>query len=361
MQTIELQLKQHSYPIYIGNDLLRNDELFHRHIHGTQILIVSNETIAPLYLSFLRDMASKYQCDVVLLPDGEKYKTLQTFQKILDALIEKGHQRSTTLIALGGGVIGDMTGFAAACYQRGVHFIQVPTTLLAQVDAAIGGKTAVNHPLGKNMIGAFHQPQAVFCDLNTLLSLPVREYRAGLAEVVKYGLLADAQLFAYLEKNSEAINQLDADVLLHIIHRCASIKADIVSADEKESHCRALLNLGHTFAHAIESVSHYATWLHGEAVAMGLVCAAQLSAQLHLIKKSDVDRIKTLLKKFALPCSWPTAISIDDGMLAMARDKKVINSKLRFILLDAIGHAFIADDITNEDVISTLQAVATNE
>lgn len=355
MQTIELQLEQHSYPIYIGEDLLTNDELFNRHILGTQIFIVSNETIAPLYLSHLLEIGKNYQCDFVLLPDGEKYKTLHVLEEVFDVLIAEGHHRSTTIIALGGGVIGDMAGFAAACYQRGVNVIQVPTTLLAQVDAAIGGKTAVNHKLGKNMIGAFHQPQAVISDISVLETLPEREFRAGMAEVIKYGLLADATLFNYLEENANEIIGLKRDKLQHIISRCAQIKAQVVGADEKEAGNRALLNLGHTFGHAIENATNYSKWLHGEAVAIGMVCAARLSAHLELLSHNDVERIIKLLEQYDLPCQRPRDVSIEQMMTIMARDKKVINNKLRYVLLKSIGQAFVTAEVSAEQVIAALQ------
>ena len=280
-KTITIDLGERSYPIYIGENIASDGALFAKHIVSRQTLVVSNETVAALYLEPITKALRNYQCDVLLLPDGEQYKNLTVLNKIFDMLLEKKHQRSTTLLALGGGVICDMTGFAAACYQRGVAFIQIPTTLLAQVDASIGGKTAVNHSLGKNMIGAFHQPRCVIVDINTLQSLPDREYRAGVAEIIKAALICDAEFFVWLEQNSAKILAKDKVALVYAIARACEIKASIVAADETETEgVRALLNLGHTFGHAIEQVFGYGQWLHGEAVAMGLVLAADLSVAL---------------------------------------------------------------------------------
>ncbi len=346
-----------SYPIFVGVGLINDSEYFAPYISGRQICIVTNETIAPLYLSVLKEMLSfAYQVDTVILPDGEQYKTQESMMLIYNCLLEKRHNRTTTLIALGGGVVGDMTGFAAATYQRGVNFIQVPTTLLSQVDSSVGGKTGVNHPLGKNMIGAFHQPQAVIIDIDVLKTLPKREFSAGMAEVIKYGLINDLEFYAWLEANMADLMSLSAGVLSEAIIRSCQNKADVVSQDEKESGIRAILNLGHTFGHAIESAQGYGNWLHGEAVAMGMVLALELSHRLNWIGKQDVERLVTLLKSVSLPCSVPKTMSNEQFLDLMAVDKKVIDGSLRLVLLKAIGQAIVTSELSQSDIVSAIDA-----
>ena len=291
MQTLTVDLGDRSYPIFIGENLLNRAELFMPYIAGKQVLIVSNTTIAPLYLDTLRATLSVERVDSVILPDGEQYKTLDQLNTIFDDLLERRHNRTTTLIALGGGVIGDMTGFAAACYQRGVAFIQVPTTLLSQVDSSVGGKTGVNHPLGKNMIGAFHQPRCVVADIDTLRTLPAREFSAGIAEIVKYGLICDREFYVWLTRHMAGLMARDAQLLGEAIYRSCANKARVVAADEREGGLRAILNLGHTFGHAIETAQGYGVWLHGEAVAVGMIMAADLSARLGWISAAEVDAL----------------------------------------------------------------------
>jgi len=355
MPTLSVELGARSYPIYIEHGLLDNDALLREHIRGRQVLVVSNETVAPLYLPRLRAaLQHDLRLTEVILPDGEQYKTLATLEQIFDAALAEGHDRGTTVVALGGGVVGDMAGFAAACYQRGVDFLQIPTTLLAQVDSSVGGKTAVNHPLGKNMIGAFYQPRAVFIDTQVLESLPPREYAAGLAEVVKYGLLCDRDFYAWLEHEREPLLQRDPAVLAQAIERSCAAKARIVAADEREGGQRALLNLGHTFAHAIEAGQGYGKWLHGEAVAAGMVLAARLSAQRGWISSSEVEGLVDWLQAMGLPVE-PPAMPLNTWLGHMARDKKVIDGKLRLILLRGIGEAVIVDDVSTAELTSFLQ------
>ncbi len=349
-----VSLEGRSYPIIIGRGILGESKTLQPYIISDQILVVTNETIAPLYLAPLKKgLISDYHVDELVLPDGEKYKTMGTCLKIIDALLENQHRRNTTLIALGGGVIGDMTGFAAAMYQRGANFIQVPTTLLAQVDSSVGGKTGVNHPLGKNMLGAFHQPQCVLVDLDTLDTLPQREFVAGLAEVIKAGLLGDSDLFTYLEQNSQAILNKDPEVLAYIIERSCAIKADIVAQDERENGCRALLNLGHTFGHAIETGLGYKDWLHGEAVACGMVLAAKLSCKINALDEGALNRIEKLVTIFGLPREIPKELSVQELIQSMRLDKKNVGKGLRLITLENIGKAAITEDI-NENMIKQL-------
>ncbi|MEE4376196.1 MAG: 3-dehydroquinate synthase [Candidatus Competibacteraceae bacterium] len=345
MQTLSVKLDERSYPIYIGANLLTRPELLRPHIPGQQVLLVSNETVAPLYLERTKAALPGFQLETVILPDGEQYKTLDVLGQIFDQLLSQRFERSCTLIALGGGVIGDMVGFAAACYQRGVHFIQIPTTLLAQVDSSVGGKTGVNHPLGKNMIGAFYQPRCVLADTTTLTTLPDRELSAGLAEVIKYGLLGDLPFLEWLEQSMEALVERDPQALTHAILQSCRNKAQIVATDEREGGVRALLNLGHTFGHAIETGLGYGVWLHGEAVAMGLCLAADLSARLGWLSVEQVDRIKKLMQRARLPVHSPTALSIEDFLRLMAVDKKVQSGRLRLILLKELGRGIVVDDI----------------
>lgn len=348
MQTLTVDLGERTYPIYIGQSLLADKDLLGQHIHGKQALVVSNETIAPLYLQKVMANLSPYVSGSIVLPDGEKYKTLETLNIIFDKLLADRHNRTTTLIALGGGVIGDMTGFAAACYQRGVDFIQLPTTLLAQVDSSVGGKTAVNHAMGKNMIGAFHQPNAVIIDTNTLSTLADREYAAGVAEIIKYGLIADAEFFAWLQQNMDAINRRDADALVYAIERSCRNKALIVSADERESGKRALLNLGHTFGHAIETATGYGDWLHGEAVAVGMLMAAELSVRMGWLARSDFEAIEAILKRANLPVVAPQSMNRDAFIELMQVDKKVVDGQLRLVLLKSIGQATVTSEFDHE-------------
>jgi 3-dehydroquinate synthase len=338
VDTVEVALGERSYPIHIGPNLLRDAKL-----HGStakQVLIVSNDVVAPLYLQKLRDGLRDREVHTLVLPDGERHKTLETFAAIIDRLVEARFHRDSCLFALGGGVIGDLTGFAAASFQRGIDFVQLPTTLLAQVDSSVGGKTAVNHPQAKNMIGAFHQPIAVVADTDTLRTLPPRELAAGLAEVIKYGLISDERFFAWLERNMAKLRAFDADALVYAIRRSVEIKAAIVAEDERERGRRALLNLGHTFGHALEALSGYERWLHGEAVAIGIKLAARTSAALGDLAGDDCDRIEALLGSAGLPTAAP-GIEIDTLLERMQLDKKATQSGLRLVLLDSIGDAVV--------------------
>jgi 3-dehydroquinate synthase len=338
-RSITVELGERSYPIVIGNGLLRGGFDLSAHLGGPDCLVVTNETVEPLYLEpLLADLSGK-QVRAIALPDGEAYKTLETVEDILDTLVEGGANRDTTLVALGGGVVGDITGFAAACYMRGVDFIQVPTTLLAQVDSSVGGKTGVNHASGKNLIGAFHQPRAVLIDTDTLQTLPDRELRAGLAEVIKYGAIVDAEFFAWIEDNLDALIGCDAGALAVAIRRSCELKAAIVADDERESGRRAILNFGHTFGHAIERCQGYGEWLHGEAVAAGMVMAAKLSGE----DAAAAERIRKLLERAGLP-TRPPAIAASDLLAAMGMDKKVRKKQLRFVLLRELGNAFVSSD-----------------
>jgi 3-dehydroquinate synthase len=346
MDKLIVDLGSRSYPITIGENLLAQPELFASAIAGKKVMIVTNDVVAPLYLKRCRETLKTFQIDEIILPDGEKHKNLATFETILSALLANKHARDTTIIALGGGVIGDMAGFAAACYQRGISFIQVPTTVLSQVDSSVGGKTAVNHPLGKNMIGAFYQPQAVIIDINCLKNLPAREFSAGMAEVIKYGIIYDHSFFSWLEDNVENIKALQADTITYMIKRCCEIKAEVVALDEKESGIRALLNLGHTFGHAIEAEQGYGNWLHGEAVAVGMILAAKTSAILGLIDAEQVDRIISLIKQFDLPLNSPADMSYANYAEHMQLDKKVLNGKLRLVLPTSIGSSELFDNVS---------------
>lgn len=356
MKTLELDLGERSYPIHIGTDLVARADLITPHLKGSRVAVVSNETVAPLYMDKLTAGLGRYRPLRIALPDGEQYKTLEVLERIFSALLAAHCDRRTTLIALGGGVVGDMAGFAAACYQRGVPFIQVPTTLLAQVDSSVGGKTGVNHPLGKNMIGAFHQPQCVIIDTETLNTLPDRELSAGIAEVIKYGLIRDEAFIVWLEENMEALLGRDQEVLATAIYRSCEHKAQVVSADEKETGTRALLNFGHTFGHAIETGLGYGKWLHGEAVAAGMVMAASLSQRKGLLGEPDVARIESLSARARLPVRAPVELEPSRLIELMAVDKKVQDGQIRLVLLKAIGHAVLTDDFDIELVTHTLQA-----
>ncbi|WP_101758330.1 3-dehydroquinate synthase [Oceanicoccus sp. KOV_DT_Chl] len=353
MQTLNVDLGDRSYPIYIGEDLLTQPELLRQHIQGRQVLVVTNETIAPLYLEQVRQSLAGLQYSEVILPDGEQHKTLGVLSRIYDQLLIDKHNRTTTLIALGGGVVGDMTGYAAASYQRGVNFIQIPTTLLSQVDSSVGGKTGVNHPLGKNMIGAFHQPQCVIADTNSLLTLPARELSAGIAEVIKYGLICDAPFYSWLQENMAGLVQCDKPLLAEAILRSCENKAKVVASDERESGIRAILNLGHTFGHAIETAQGYGNWLHGEAVAVGMLLAADLSARMGWLQSADVLSIKGLLEQANLPVVPPT-MSCEQFLSLMAVDKKVLDGRLRLVLLKSMGEAIITSEVSEADVRATL-------
>ena len=344
MPTLHVELGDRRYPIHIGPGLLNQPELLRPHL-SQQTLIVTNTTVAPLYLARVQAMLTGLRHEAVILPDGEQYKTLDTLDTVFTALLTHRLDRHCTIIALGGGVIGDLAGFAAACYQRGVSFIQVPTTLLAQVDSSVGGKTAVNHPLGKNMIGAFYQPQCVLADTDTLSTLPDRELSAGLAEVIKYGLIRDLPFLEWLEANLDALLGRDADALSTAIEQSCRVKAAIVAADERETGERALLNLGHTFGHAIETGMGYGQWLHGEAVATGTIMAADLSARLGWLTGAEVARVRHLLDRARLPLTPPPELTADDFLRLMAVDKKVKDGRLRLILLRGLGNGVIADEV----------------
>ena len=354
MRTLQVDLGDRSYPIHIGSGLLAVRELIAPHIAGRQVAVVTNETVAPLYLQQLIDTLDGFTVLPIVLPDGEEFKTWEVLQRIFDALLEARHDRKTTLIALGGGVIGDMTGFAAASYQRGVDFIQVPTTLLSQVDSSVGGKTGINHPLGKNMIGAFYQPKAVIIDIATLKTLPERELSAGLAEVIKYGLICDEPFLSWLEQHMAGLLALDEALLIEAIERSCAAKARVVSADEREGGVRAILNLGHTFGHAIETHQGYGAWLHGEAVSAGTVMAVEMSCQLGSITQAQRDRAIRLLRSARLPITPPVDMAPADFARHMAVDKKVLNGKLRLVLLSALGEAVISGDFPRAVLDSVL-------
>jgi 3-dehydroquinate synthase len=356
MKTLTVDLADRSYPIFIGESLIYKPELFTPYIKGKQVMIVSNTTVAPLYLEQVKSALSQFDVDEVILPDGEEYKNLDTLNLIFDALLTKRHNRTTTLIALGGGVIGDMTGFAASCYQRGVDFIQVPTTLLSQVDSSVGGKTAVNHPMGKNMIGAFYQPKAVIADISVLNTLPQRELSAGIAEVVKYGLICNSDFYQWLSDNMEALASYDTETLSMAVELSCLDKAAVVAQDEREGGIRAILNLGHTFGHAIETNQGYGVWLHGEAVAAGMVMAADLSWRLGNISQQDVHDLQSLLKRAQLPCVPPVEMSNQNFIDLMQVDKKVLDGKLRLVLLTSIGEAVVTSDFSADTLHQTLAA-----
>jgi len=356
MQTVQVALADRSYPIHIGTSLLSRPDLLLPHLSRPKAAIVTNTTIARLYLdqfiTALRDHG--VECFSIELPDGEQYKTWQTLNTIFDGLLGARCERNTTLIALGGGVIGDMGGFAAATYQRGMPFIQIPTTLLAQVDSSVGGKTAINHPLGKNMIGAFYQPKLVIADTTVLSTLPDREFSAGLAEVIKYGLIRDLPFLEWLEENMETLVQRDVGALEYAIARSCINKAEVVSADERESGERALLNFGHTFGHAIEAALGFGTWLHGEAVAAGMVQATALSARLGFVSNTAIERVANLLKRANLP-NTPPKIPSDQSLSLMSHDKKVDAGKIRFVLLKSIGQAFLSDSVPETQLRAVLE------
>ena len=351
---LDLKLGERSYPIYVGSGLLENKDYFERHIRSKKVMIVSNTTVSPLYEESLRKALQGFDVDHVILPDGEQYKTWEHLNSIFDALLDKKHSRNTTLIALGGGVVGDMAGFAAASYQRGVDFIQVPTTLLPQVDSSVGGKTAINHPKGKNMIGAFYQPKAVVIDTDTLKTLPSREVSAGLAEVIKYGLIRDLEFFGWLERNTEALRALDESALRHAILTSCDCKARVVEEDETEGGVRAILNLGHTFGHAIENFSGYGNWLHGEAVGAGIAMATRMSRLLGAVSDVEEKRVLALLELAGLPTDGPTEMRAEDYIELMSVDKKVLDGALRLVLLDRLGFASVTENFSQEVLMQVL-------
>jgi len=355
VNTLTVQLGSRSYPILIGAGLRARADLLGQHVPGRDVLLVSNTIVAPLYADALKKGLGDRRIVEVTLPDGEAHKTLATVTRVLDVLVANRFGRDCTVVALGGGVVGDMAGFAAACYQRGVAYVQVPTTLLAQVDSSVGGKTGVNHPGGKNLIGAFHQPAAVIADTETLKSLPVRELRAGLAEVIKYGLICDEALFTWLEQNMEKLLAHDAAALTHAIRRSCEIKAEIVGRDEREQGDRALLNLGHTFGHALESVTGYTKWLHGEAVGAGLLMAATMSCESGLMPAASVERLRKLLERTGLPTD-ARDLKPDTVLEHMRIDKKVKSGRIRLVLMRAIGGSFVTADYPDAALQRTLEA-----
>ncbi len=348
---LEVDLGERSYPIIIGPGIISSAESYRNSIRSHQVMVVTNDTVAPLYLENVLQALRGFHVEQVVLPDGEQYKTLEVLNTIYDALLKSHFDRSCTLLALGGGVVGDMTGFAAASYQRGVDFVQVPTTLLSQVDSSVGGKTGVNHPLGKNMIGAFHQPRCVVADTDTLTTLPDRELSAGLAEVIKYGVINDISFFEWLEANIERLLARDGEALVYAIERSCRDKAAIVAADEKEAGERALLNLGHTFGHAIESGMGYGVWLHGEAVAAGIAMAADMSFHMGWLAAEQQRRIRSLLLKAHLPVDPPAEIRAERFLELMSVDKKVLNGELRLVLLRGIGKV----EVTADYAVAALQ------
>jgi len=353
---LTVDLGDRSYPIYIGTELIGDAELLSSHIHGSSALIVTNNTVGPLYLQRVEDALHnlKTRYDVVSLDDGEQFKTIDSVMTIIETLLTKRHDRQTTVIALGGGVVGDIAGFAASIYQRGVNFIQIPTTLLSQVDSSVGGKTGVNHPLGKNMIGAFYQPQCVIIDTSSLNTLPAREMSAGLSEVIKYGLIYDAAFFGWLEQNIQSLINRDSDLIAEAILVSCRTKAAVVEQDERESGLRAILNLGHTFGHAIEASMGYGNWLHGEAVATGMVMAADLSLRQGWVDESVKQRAVELFKQCTLPVKSPDDMTVEKYMNAMAIDKKTINGSIKFVLLEALGKAIVTSDYDPELLKQTL-------
>jgi 3-dehydroquinate synthase len=355
MQTLTVNLGERSYPILIGSGLLRSPTLLASHIPAGELLLISNTVVAPLYAERLKSALPGRRMIELILPDGESHKTLATASRVFDVMMANHLGRDAVILALGGGVVGDLAGFVAACYQRGIDFVQLPSTLLADVDSSVGGKTAVNHPGGKNMIGAFHQPRAVIIDTDLLASLPERELRAGLAEVIKYGLIWDAQFFSWIEAHIEAILARDGAALTHLIHRSCEIKAEIVSRDEREQGERALLNFGHTFGHAIEAATGYSQWLHGEAVALGMVIAADMSRRLGQMTADEQQRLLALLQRAGMPVG-PPQIGAGRAFHYMRVDKKVKSGRVRLVLLRGIGAAAVSGDYADAALEATLAA-----
>jgi len=356
MESLRVELGSRAYPIHIGADLLGRADLYAPHLAGS-VAIVTNDVVAPLYLPRIRKVFEKIRTTEIVVADGEQAKSWETLSQVFDALLKARCGRDTLLVALGGGVIGDLAGFAAAVYQRGVPFLQVPTTLLAQVDSSVGGKTAINHPLGKNMIGAFHQPRAVISDVGTLDTLPDRELRAGIAEVIKHGFALDVAFVAWLESNIEKILKRDRAALGYAVRRSCELKAKVVAADEREAGERALLNFGHTFGHAIETGAGYGAWLHGEAVAAGMVMAAELSVLMGDLKKAEVSRVRELLGRAGLPVKGP-ALAPERLMELMGTDKKAAKGRTRFVLLESIGRAALRGDVDDVLVRKAIVAAA---
>lgn len=344
-----------SYPIIIGQGLIGDGVLFDELLGDRSVILISNDVVAPLYAERVRQaLGESRRVTEVVLPDGEANKQLERLDQIFSHALDARHERQSVFVALGGGVVGDMTGFAAACFLRGVDFIQLPTTLLAQVDSSVGGKTGVNHPAGKNMIGAFHQPMAVVIDLNTLHTLPAREFAAGMAEVIKYGLIYDAGFFDWLIGATDRLKSREDTVLAEAIERSCAIKAAVVSADEREGGLRAILNFGHTFGHAIERVQGYGEWLHGEAVACGMMIATRLSAARGRVSPDTVEALEAFLHAFGLPTVPPASMTAPVFLDAMANDKKVERGRIRFVLLDTLGQATIVDDVTEREIAAAL-------
>lgn len=354
MKTQTVDLGERSYPIYAGNGLHQRESLYAQHLAGRNVLVVSDDNVAPHYLDAVLQSLGNHNRHQLVLPAGEKHKNLDAVSQIYDTLLNLKFDRNSTIIALGGGVVGDIAGFAAASYQRGINLIQVPTSLLAQVDSSVGGKTGVNHPLGKNMIGAFHQPAAVIADIDTLKTLPSREYAAGLAEVIKYGLINQPQFFSWLTDKLDDLLALDASTVAEAILSCCRFKADIVAADERESGQRALLNLGHTFGHAIENAAGYGNWLHGEAVAAGICMAARFSQHSGLLQQTDVERIETIFSAATLPTAPPDNITPEQFLELMSRDKKVKDHVLTLVLLRGIGEAFLTHEYDRDQLTASL-------
>ena len=348
MTTLTVELGERSYPISIQANLLKQKGILDSYLTTKKVVVVTNDVIESLYYPQLLTALEGYQVSKIVIPDGEQYKNLATFEKVISELLSMSAGRDTTLIALGGGVVGDLTGFVAASFQRGIPFIQIPTTLLSQVDSSVGGKTAVNHPLGKNMIGAFYQPKAVVIDTNSLTTLPAKEFAAGMAEVIKYGIIYDYQFFEWLEQNQQAIKQQDQAAMQHMIARCCEIKAEVVAIDEKESGLRAILNLGHTFGHAIEAELGYGSWLHGEAVSAGIVLASQVATKMNWLEASEFSRIQALLQAFDLPIQAPQDMHYDDFIKHMRHDKKVQAGNLVFIIPQGIGKSVVTKDVSEE-------------
>ncbi|WP_293747471.1 3-dehydroquinate synthase [uncultured Paraglaciecola sp.] len=348
MATLTVELGERSYPILIQANLLTHPEVLTKHLTTKKVVVVTNDVVDPLYFPIVSQALTGYDVSKIVVPDGEQHKNLQSFEMVISKLLEMSAGRDTTLIALGGGVVGDLTGFVAASFQRGMPFIQIPTTLLSQVDSSVGGKTAVNHPLGKNMIGAFYQPKAVLIDTNSLSTLPQREFAAGMAEVIKYGVIYDPEFFIWLEENQQAIKQQDLAAMQHMIARCCEIKAEIVAIDERESGLRAILNLGHTFGHAIEAEKGYGNWLHGEAVSTGIVLASAVATKMNWLEASEFSRIESLLKAFDLPTLAPSDMTYDDFIRHMRHDKKVQAGQLFFVIPKGIGKAVVTNEISEE-------------
>lgn len=353
MTTLKVELGERSYPISIQANLLNQEGVLTSHLTTKKVVVVTNDVVESLFYPQVLKALTGCEVSKIVVPDGEQHKNLQTFESVVSQLLAMSAGRDTTLIALGGGVIGDLTGFVAASFQRGIPFIQIPTTLLSQVDSSVGGKTAVNHPLGKNMIGAFYQPKAVVIDTNSLATLPDREFAAGMAEVIKYGIIYDYPFFEWLEQNQQQIKQQNQDALQYMVARCCEIKAEVVAIDERESGLRAILNLGHTFGHAIEAEQGYGNWLHGEAVSAGIVLASAVATEMDWLEASELSRIESLLKAFELPIKAPANMFYDEFVKHMRHDKKVQAGDLVFVIPQGIGKSVVTKDVT-EEVLRTV-------